>query len=205
MPQLLVLSDTHGQLPHIDELPEAEILIHCGDWTNSGFGYSSAEMREVEGWVAKARGKYPYVLALHGNHDVGVRNHHWERMGAIALDGNTWVHPSGLSFHGVALTPAYHWPEMAWQWDHMTFELEVEEAVWDFGRVDVIVAHGPPFGYLDRTERGINIGSRPALYYIRQHQPKLYLCGHVHEARGEARLRDTLIVNTAQAWQLLEV
>lgn len=203
--RLLALSDTHTFFPELDTLPEADLLVHCGDWTDSGYGHSGAPMRAVEAWVKQAKRKYPYVLALHGNHDVGVRNRHWQAMGAVALDGLTWTHPSGLTFHGVALTPAYDFPEMAWQWDHMTYEPEVEAAAWQFGKVDVVVAHGPPWGYLDRSETGRHIGSRMALEYIREHQPRLYLCGHAHSGRGEAQVRETRIVNVAGSWTLLEL
>ncbi len=201
--RILALSDTHNELPALDSLPEAEVLLHCGDWTNGGF--ELGEMDAVSSWVAAARERYAYVLALQGNHDIGVRNHHWESMGVVALDGNTWVHPSGVSFHGVALTTAYDMPGLAQVWDHMTINPVAEAAAWDFAKVDVVVAHGPPYGYLDLLIEGKRVGSREATRYIRSHQPKLYLCGHIHEAVGEIRLGPTRIVNLARRVVVLEV
>lgn len=201
--RILALSDTHTELPPVDSLPDAEVLVHCGDWTNGGF--AAGEMGLVTDWVAAAQERYPYLLALHGNHDIGVRNHHWEGMGVIALDGNTWEHPAGLRFHGVALTTAYDLPALAQFWDYMTINPQAEVAVWDFEPVDVVVAHGPPYGYLDQMAQGQRVGSREALRYIRKHQPRLYLCGHIHEAAGEARIGRTKVVNLARRAVLLEV
>ena len=201
--QILALSDTHTELPTLESLPDADVLVHCGDWTNGGF--AADEMGAVGDWVAAARERYPYVLALHGNHDIGVRNHHWEALGVIPLDGQTRVHPSGLSFHGVALTTAYDMPELAQVWDHMTVNPQAEAAAWDFEKVDVVVAHGPPYSYLDRVIGGQRVGSREALRYIRTYQPRLYLCGHIHEAAGEEKLGPTRIVNLARKAVLLEI
>jgi len=203
MLRILTLSDTHTELPPVGALPEADMLVHCGDWTNGGF--AADEMGQVEEWVGAALKRYPFVLALYGNHDIGVRNHHWENLGVVPLDGNTWEHPSSLTFHGVALTTAYEMPELAQFWDHMTINPEAEAAMWAFEKVDVVVAHGPPYGHLDLTFEGKHVGSREALRYIRKHQPKLYVCGHIHEAAGEVRLGRTRVVNLARKVVLLQV
>jgi uncharacterized protein len=205
MLKFLALSDTHLQFPQLANLPEADLLVHCGDWTNTGFARGEREVDLAVRWLTKAQQKYPTVLALHGNHDISVRNHHWEAWGAVGLDGRTWVHPSGVSFHGVALTTAYDMPELALTWDHMTINPTAEEYAWDFDYVDVVVAHGPPMGYLDLMKTGKNVGSRYALEYIQTRQPQLYLCGHIHEAAGEVMLGKSRLVNVAERWALLEV
>ena len=87
----------------------------------------------------------------------------------------------------------------------MTIDEDEEDAAWDFERVDVVVSHGPPFGYLDMTVAGKRIGSRSAVSYIRTRQPQVFICGHVHEAASEARLRGTRILNVAGRVELLEV
>ena len=203
--KLLALSDTHLEFPRISDLPDAEIFIHAGDWTESGYRHSQLEFARFTTFLRDARAKYPHVLALHGNHDLGFDNHRWTQWGVTPIDRLTWRHESGLTVHGVALTPAHHLPELLLEWQHMTIDEDEEDAAWDFERVDVVVSHGPPFGYLDLTTRGERIGSRSAVSYIRTRQPQVFICGHVHEAAGEAQLRGTRILNVAGRVELLEV
>ena len=202
--QILALSDSHGQFPSLDTLPDADVLIHCGDWTNWGLEQGDQEFDRVSQWVMRAVQRYPHILSIPGNHDIGLRNHHFDKLGAVGLDGKTWVHPNGTSFHGVALTPAYDIPSFVTIWDHMTLNPQAEAAAWDFEPVDVVIAHGPPKGYLDRVGSR-HPGSSEALRYIKTHQPKLYLCGHIHEGVGEVLVGKTRVVNVAEQVRLIEL
>jgi Icc-related predicted phosphoesterase len=203
--KILALSDTHLEFPNVSALPDADVFLHAGDWTNLGYRHSKAEFEQFLNFLEAVKNRYPHVLALHGNHDLGIDNSRWQQWGVIPLDGTTWRHECGISFHGVALTPAYDKPEMMMVWQHMTMDEAQEEAAWEFEPVDVVVSHGPPFGYLDRLYGGKRIGSRYAVSYIRQHQPKFFICGHIHEAAGEIMLHNTRIINTAQKVRILEV
>ncbi|MBE3044103.1 hypothetical protein IMZ48_16335, partial [Candidatus Bathyarchaeota archaeon] len=49
---------------------------------------------------------------------------------------------------------------------------------------DVLVAHAPPEGYVDKTEDGMHIGCADLRKAIRRVRPRLVVCGHVHAARG---------------------
>jgi uncharacterized protein len=196
--RLLIISDTHLEFPPLESMPNADIFIHAGDWTQIGYRHSKVEFALFEKFLSEVREKYPIVLALHGNHDLGFSNHLWMQWGVTPIDGVTYQHPSGLTVHGVALAPAFDKPELLLKWQFMTIDEAEEEAAWDFEYVDIVVSHGPPFGYVDLTHSGKRIGSREAISYIRQKQPKLFICGHVHEAAGEAVSRQTRIINTAR-------
>jgi hypothetical protein len=53
------------------------------------------------------------------------------------------------------------------------------------GKVDVLVAHSPPFGTsLDTSGYGGHLGSKAVLRYITSMGPRLLLCGHIHTAKG---------------------
>ena len=62
---------------------------------------------------------------------------------------------------------------------------------------DVLVSHTPPKGYLDYSNYhgGGHVGSEAVREWLESFQPLLGLHGHVHEARGVARLGRTLLVN----------
>jgi uncharacterized protein len=203
--KILALSDTHLEFPRVADLPEADVLVHAGDWTDVGFRHNGFEIRSFEQFLRDLREKYPTVLALHGNHDLGFDNGRWRDWDVTPIDSLTWTHPNGIRFHGVALTPAFHLPELLLEFKHMTIDQDEEDAAWDFEPVDVVVSHGPPFGYLDMTTRGKNVGSRAAASYIRRHQPRVFVCGHVHEAAGEAQLRDTQIINVAGTFEVIDL
>ena len=69
---------------------------------------------------------------------------------------------------------------------------------------DIAVIHNPPQGILDKTSTGKHVGTEGAIAYLqdafnRGIAPKLYVCGHIHEARGvkaiEANNQRTVVVN----------
>jgi uncharacterized protein len=64
----------------------------------------------------------------------------------------------------------------------------------------VVLSHVPPRGCsLDRTFLGKHVGSTALRSYIESRQPKLVVCGHIHEARGIELLGRTTVVNCGVA------
>ena len=68
----------------------------------------------------------------------------------------------------------------------------------------VYVLHMPPFGLgLDKCNHGAEVGSKAVYNFLRKHQPKLALHGHIHESpevsgRWWARLGDTICIQPGQ-------
>lgn len=62
-------------------------------------------------------------------------------------------------------------------------------------KLDVLVSHHPPKGAVDRTFIGIRGGLTEIRRLLEVYQPKLHLCGHIHESRGTARVGETVVVN----------
>lgn len=73
----------------------------------------------------------------------------------------------------------------------------------NFGKIDILVCHQPPYGYLDKVNnsaapkdwKGKHAGSKVILDYVKKYQPKVVLCGHIHEAKGEAKIGKTKVYN----------
>lgn len=59
----------------------------------------------------------------------------------------------------------------------------------------IVISHIPPYGYLDKTKSEKHMGSKVFLNAIKKYQPQLVLCGHIHEAKGEARIGKTKVIN----------
>ncbi|MFH1080387.1 MAG: metallophosphoesterase [Pseudomonadota bacterium] len=59
----------------------------------------------------------------------------------------------------------------------------------------VLVVHPPPYGTLDEGFGNIHAGSRGLRQLLLEKQPKLLICGHIHEKPGSALIEKTLVVN----------
>jgi len=63
----------------------------------------------------------------------------------------------------------------------------------------VLVVHPPPYGILDQVMGRYHAGSRAVSRLVVQKQPRLVLCGHIHEAFGCVRMGASWIVNCNMA------
>jgi Icc-related predicted phosphoesterase len=95
----------------------------------------------------------------------------------IAIDGVTLYGIGG----GVPVTPFG-----AWSWD--LTEAEAEDLLKTADGADVIISHSPPKGIADRTSTGLSVGSTAVYAAAERVQPKLLLCGHIHDCWGEEGL-----------------
>ena len=62
---ILCLSDTHNRHRSLRNLPQADVLVHCGDFTEYG---TEAEALDFLNWFCDQ--PYRYKLFTVGNHDV---------------------------------------------------------------------------------------------------------------------------------------
>jgi hypothetical protein len=55
--------------------------------------------------------------------------------------------------------------------------------------IDILVTHGPPYGVLDKTDRGECVGSHSLLRRLGGFlSPRLHVFGHIHESYGQTVL-----------------
>ena len=59
----------------------------------------------------------------------------------------------------------------------------------------IMVVHTPPWGILDEVLGKFHAGSKNLLEFIRCKEPRMVLCGHIHERPGIKQLGKTSIVN----------
>lgn len=73
-----------------------------------------------------------------------------------------------------------------------------------FAKVDILVCHQPPYGYLDKVSSkygapknwwGKHAGSKIILDYIKKFQPRYVFCGHIHEGEGHVRIGKSEVFN----------
>ncbi|MBI3927878.1 MAG: metallophosphoesterase family protein [Armatimonadetes bacterium] len=188
--KIIVLSDTHGLHERVS-IPEGDLLIHAGDLTAHG---SLRELSEFDRFLARLPHRHKIVIA--GNHDWCFQRQPQQARSvlkaAIYLQDESTV-VEGLRIYGSPWQPWF----MDW-----AFNLPRGEAlrrIWAAipDGTDVLVTHGPPFGILDRTARGMHAGCQDLLDRVRDVRPALHVFGHIHEAYGQAREGTTLFVNAS--------
>jgi hypothetical protein len=59
----------------------------------------------------------------------------------------------------------------------------------------VFVVHTPPWGSLDQVMGRFHSGSKMVRNLVEQTQPRLLICGHIHEAAGVENIGNTTVVN----------
>jgi predicted phosphohydrolase len=186
------MADSHS---YHDDLvvPDGDVLVHAGDMTRMG---RPEELRAVAEFLGALPHRHKVVIA--GNHDWGFAREPEASRRIFA--GLTYLEDSeveidGLKFWGSPWQPEFFdWafnlprgPALAARWA----EIPVD--------TDVLITHGPPRGFGDRTFDGRNEGCDDLLARIREVRPGLHLFGHIHEDRGHWRDGPTLIVNATVA------
>ncbi len=166
------------------------------------------------------------VFWVPGNHDIRVQSgdlagiclvQEYSSSPRLEMD----IKIGSYSLLGAALCTSFDSPELSIQWAHTTASTEYDRAFWEeVPPADIIVSHCPPLGVLDNAGKFLSkdpatgaltlgperrIGSPGLREYILRHSPKLVICGHVHEATGEALVGTTRVINTAQRWQVIEL
>lgn len=192
---IVSISDTHG-LHYKMEIPMADILICSGDFSNIG---TSRGIYDFFEWFGNLP-HYTKVL-IAGNHDKGTDPLFIDRAkyegtydffhemikkhDIIYLeDSSCEVYAndgSVIKIHGSPVTPTFG---RGWAWNRNREEIQKH---WDKipQDIDILVTHGPAFGYGDRVvHNNERVGCDLLLNKIQEIKPKMHIFGHIHEDRG---------------------
>ena len=184
--KFLHLSDTHQRITPEDvfTLPDADVFIHTGDFTNHG---SLAEFQNFDLVLRAASERYPVRIVIFGNHDCYFFVDDFLKMKQLLPHAThvllhetfDYFHPSHavpIRIHG---TPWY----FCHTWD---FAMKPDITPRPSGPhfhlippfVDLLLTHVPPRG------PGYPSGSVQLLEEINAKKPKCHLFGHIHEMHG---------------------
>jgi len=191
--KIVVISDTHEKHDLV-KIPEGDILIHCGDWTNQGTLPSIEKFLE---WFSKK--PHQHKVFIPGNHELGLVNANkaqaFDLINRYVNDNlhfllNSSVTIEGLKFYGSPATPFF----FNWAFNyHRGKDIAVE---WSKipDDTNVLITHGPPYGILDMIEktfsnmgRDLHQGCKDLLDRINQlKELKVHVYGHLHADGGES-------------------
>lgn len=188
--KIVVLSDTHFMHEKI-AIPEADVLVHCGDSLGHGTLEELDQLDQFLGTLPHA-----HKLLIAGNHDWCFER---EPEAARALVRNAiYLEDEGVELGG---TKFYGSPWQPWFFN-WAFNLKRGKPLHDVWAkipedTEVLITHGPPHGVLDRTTQGEVAGCEELLNRVRVVKPRFHLFGHIHEGYGTLQTEDTQFVNAS--------
>ncbi|KAJ5067221.1 metallophosphoesterase [Anaeramoeba ignava] len=196
--RVVCISDTHNDHDNISFIPDGDVLIHVGDITDTGTEF---EIDLFSNWVSQFPHKYKIFVP--GNHDLEFEKSPKTAEKALKnfiILNQTSVEIEGYTFWGSAFQPIYH------DWAFGRTQEELREK-WDelenFGKVDVLLTHTPPYGILDtiitKDNKHIHVGCKELLKTVSVVKPLFHVFGHVHESYGIFKKDDlnTLFINAS--------
>ena len=192
--KICIISDTHGKHKRFGRLPDADMIIHCGDMSSVGREH---EVRDFMKWYS-ALSQYKYKLIIAGNHDWFFEKDRLFTKSIIPgnvvylQDGSVEI--EGLNFYGSPVTPPFcNWAFNRTEDKLMLHWLAIPE------NIDVLITHGPPKGIFDYVERDdVHVGS-PSLYsqIMERIKPKVNCFGHIHSGHGIKEIDGIKFINAS--------
>lgn len=190
--RILALSDLHGQLPHPDGWPPADVLVIAGDICPDFRGNIRAKEASQRMWWQMHF--LPWFQALpYENKHLTWGNHDW-----LDFPGSTFAHVDELvEIEGKTIwfSP---WSNRFMDWNWMLGAKDMQRAMEQIpDGTNVIVSHGPPFGYGDEAARGLgHLGSPELFTAMLRVRPDAIICGHIHGGHGEyAHRHEPILLN----------
>jgi Icc-related predicted phosphoesterase len=197
--KLLAFSDLHRDLDQagrlVDRSSEADVVIAAGDFASIHKG--------LEEMIETLRPISAPTIVVPGNNET-------EDALRAACDGweaATVLHGQGTEIDGtqffglgagVPITP--------WDWSFDLDEQQASERLAGCPDGAVLVVHSPPKGHCDQSSAGDHLGSEAILEAIESKQPRLAVCGHIHESWGaESEVGPTPVINLGPSGRLIDL
>lgn len=183
MVKIISVSDTHGQHNSLENIPDGDLLIHCGDFSRYG---KLSEINNFNEWLNKL--PHPEKIVIGGNHDWRLKDVYKKIFTAVHYLDKESVTINGLKFYGMPDTPIIRYEK---PWVYYRKSTECIKLMANIpSDTDILITHGPPYGILDHTKYGEDAGCRNLLDRILElKRLKLMLFGHIHESHGVIKQR----------------
>ena len=196
--RILAFSDLHHARSKADLLvqasKEADLVIGAGDFCNHRQMLPEA-MNLLAGIAAP-------MVVVPGNAESSDELRDAAHAGTTVLHGEA-MEIEGLRLfglgYGIPITPFGDWScDMS--------DTQAEEMLATCEAADIMVFHSPPKGISDATSTGASVGSQAIRDAIERVQPKLVVCGHIHDSWGqEGMIGATRVVNLGPVPNWFEV
>lgn len=192
--KIFATSDIHGNKEIMEKIRfiTADLIIICGDIGGKYFGmtslqqlseYQKKDCEYLSGVLDSLEIQSRFILGNDDWFESSDSNYLTkpEQFGEIAL----------IPFEYVLITPFHTNREV--NENKLNYELSNLNA----NHKSIIVAHTPPLGAGDILYSGAHCGSKSVRSWIEEIQPKIWLCGHIHEDNSVSMIGNTLVFNGA--------
>ena len=198
--KILAFSDLHRDLDTaaslVEMAPEADLVVGAGDFASVHEGLDEAieALSGIETETVLVPGNNETVDELRDSVNrlwPAAKVLHGER---TEVDGTSVFGLGG----GVPVTP--------WEWSFDLDEGQAAQLLEALPGGGLLVVHSPPKGHCDKSAGQEHLGSTAILDAIERTQPRLAVCGHIHEAWGErSTIGSTEVVNLGPDGTWLEL
>jgi len=197
--KITLISDTHTKHRFCEnDLPGGDLLIHAGDFMNSG--YNPREAMEFFDWFNNLS-NYDTKVFIAGNHDRWMEDKPEEAHGILTgykhieylrdsdlvlyFDGPNGDHPEdNVHIYGSPWQPEFY----NWAFNLPRNGKELRDK-WDAipTNTDILITHGPAQTYVDTSGAPYNepnLGCELLKARVELIKPKIHVCGHIHGGHG---------------------
>lgn len=207
--RIIAISDTHckhsffsKELIKQYEIDNNAILIHAGDACLEG---NKIEAEDFLTWFGSL--PFKHKIFIPGNHDIPfeykaynltyLEMEYLAKKNKVILLINNILNLEGLKIIGCSHTPFLKsWGFYSEEMDQERFYTYIDQDA------DIIISHNPPYGVGDTVLRHgvnndylVNLGCKHLLSYIERNNPKVVICGHIHEGYGNKKVKKTRVYN----------
>jgi uncharacterized protein len=196
--RILAFSDLHHARARAADLvaasERADLVIGAGDFCNM--------RQDLAGAMALLAGIAAPMVVVPGNAESAGE------LRAAVPEGVSVLHGQGVTIAGLTLFGlGYGVPETpfgAWSCD--LDEAAAAAILAPCTATDILITHSPPKGVGDVTSDGVSVGSAAIRAAIERIQPRLALCGHIHDSWGaEGWIGAARVVNLGPTVHWFEV
>jgi Icc-related predicted phosphoesterase len=209
--RIVFISDTHSlhgsmryDVVKFLDSNQTNILVHSGDCTNIG---KENEVIEFVQWFQNLKG-FDTKIFIAGNHDFAfeqkpvwlfhyINSENLSQSDCVYLEDDEFViedpeFSRPIKFYGSPWQPEF------FDW---AFNLKRggDELLEKWNKIpddtDVLITHGPPFGYLDITPQNSRVGCELLEFRVKQFNPLFHAFGHIHHSYGIIERDGTFFVN----------
>jgi len=197
MTKVVCISDLQNLCNEIksEMLPDGDLLLVAGDL--GGWG-TKEELVGINNWFGKISHKYKKIICIAGNHDECLM----ELDGHKILTNCTYLQDELIEVEGLRIygTPASEMNELRQYGRFIAFcdPAYLEKVANDIPPdLDILLAHGPCYGILDKLVDGRSVGNKYMRQAVLLKKPKYFVCGHIHESHGQEEVFGTTFINAA--------